>query len=257
MPITILRLDRVDSTNLEVRRRVESGATDDGRVVVISREQDAGIGREGRRWTSPNGGLWMTVGCRALREPAFYTTIPLLAGIVCCEALEELCDLSPRIKWPNDLLVNDRKLAGILCQSFTHRAELWLMVGIGINGNYPVSQLSGNLRVRPTTLLEETGVEQDIEELGEVISTRIMDFFGTFEGTGIAPMLPALQRRLAWLGERVKAENTEGGLELEGTIEGIDESGRLLLRVEGRLCAFASGELSHIRTEQQNTTRRQ
>lgn len=239
-------LDRVDSTNLEVRRIVETSSEPIARCCVVAREQDAGIGRDGRRWESPVGGLWMTMAFRTRHDIGVYTPLPMLAGLCLCEVLEEQCAITPRIKWPNDVLVSDRKLAGILCQSFQHRGDQWIVVGIGVNGNYPASRFTEKLRVEPTTLLDQTGSEQDITALGACLYRHFSEAFEVFEGTGITPFLEGTLARLAWIGSRVTAESTEAGTPLEGTIEGIDERGRLLLRVETKTRAFASGELSKM-----------
>lgn len=245
-----LFLDRVDSTNLEVRRIVENSSEPMARCCVVAREQDAGIGRDGRRWESPAGGLWMSMAFRTRHGIGVYTPLPLLAGLSLCEVLEEECSISPRIKWPNDVLVSDRKLAGILCQSFQHRGDQWIVIGVGVNGNYPASRFTEKLRVEPTTLLDQTSHEQDIEALGSCLYSRFSEAFDVFEGTGIAPFLESALARLAWIGRRVTAENTEAGTPVEGTIEGIDERGRLLLRVDTKTRAFASGELSKMAANQ-------
>ncbi|HET7601357.1 MAG TPA: biotin--[acetyl-CoA-carboxylase] ligase [Gemmatimonadales bacterium] len=126
------RFDRLSSTQDEIHRLAASGAP--AGTIVVAAEQAAGRGSRGRGWTSPRGGLWLTMLCR----PASTDGVELLglrAGLAVAGALAELGGIPPAwLKWPNDVIVDDRKLGGILCEARWQGAGLgWVAVGLGLN----------------------------------------------------------------------------------------------------------------------------
>ncbi|EQD73264.1 biotin--acetyl-CoA-carboxylase ligase [mine drainage metagenome] len=110
-----LFLNQVDSTNLEARRRWLTACKlhlSPAPFVVVAAQQSAGMGRSGRTWQSPAGGLWLSVGWPLRKSAETCAAAPLAVGLAAAEALQECCGLHCAIKWPNDLLVNEKKLRG-------------------------------------------------------------------------------------------------------------------------------------------------
>jgi len=129
---TILRFDSIDSTNLEAMRQAKAGAAEG--LCVIAREQTRGRGRLDRSWYSPkDAGLYLSVILRPSFEIGRWPLIGLAAALAVFDALENACDLRADIKWPNDIVVNDRKLAGILAETVETRDSGAVVLGIGIN----------------------------------------------------------------------------------------------------------------------------
>jgi BirA family biotin operon repressor/biotin-[acetyl-CoA-carboxylase] ligase len=125
--------DRLPSTMDEAHRLAAEGAPHG--TTVVARIQEAGRGRRGRTWSAPEGGLWLSVVCRP-SDPAVVEATSVRAGLAVAAALREaLPGLEPiSLKWPNDLLVRGRKLAGILCEARWEGGQpLWVVVGVGIN----------------------------------------------------------------------------------------------------------------------------
>lgn len=130
------RLDSVDSTLDEVHRLAERGAPEGTAVVAV--EQTAGRGSRGRTWHSPRGGLWLSLLLRPVETAT--DVLSLRVGLVVAEVIEELA-VAERVglKWPNDVMLHDRKLGGILCEGRWQGGRLgWVAVGIGLNIVNPV-----------------------------------------------------------------------------------------------------------------------
>jgi biotin-[acetyl-CoA-carboxylase] ligase BirA-like protein len=129
---TVHRFDRLPSTQDEVHRLAAAGAP--AGTVVVAAEQEAGRGRRGRKWASPVGGLWLSFLCRPARAVG-VEVLSLRVGLAAADALAEVGGLPPvSLKWPNDLMVDDRKVGGILCEARWHGDLLaWVGVGLGLN----------------------------------------------------------------------------------------------------------------------------
>jgi len=146
---SLIALDSVESTNDEAKRRAERGAADG--TVVCARAQTAGRGRRGRRWSSPEGNLYVSIILRTDKPPAEAAQLSLATGLALAEALEGLLPegVTVRCKWPNDVLVDGCKIAGILLESSGAARVDWIVVGCGVNvvshpdlAAYPATDLS-------------------------------------------------------------------------------------------------------------------
>src|ERR1051326_8777043 len=129
---TILRLETIDSTNLEAIRQAKSGAKEG--VCIVAREQTAGRGRLDRTWQSPkDAGLYLSLVLRPRIEMNKWPLLSLTSALAVSDALVRACSLKADIKWPNDVCVNDRKLCGILAETIETPTGPAAIVGIGIN----------------------------------------------------------------------------------------------------------------------------
>lgn len=213
-----------DSTNERARELAGAGAPHG--LVVTAGEQSAGRGRQGRAWTAPPGtALLLSVVLRDLRE-----TLPLAAAVAVCEALP---GLDCRIKWPNDVLVGGRKLAGILVEG--RPQEGWAVLGIGLNVS--VEEFSGELAVTATSLALEghaaSSNDHVLRSLLAALDARLADDPGD--------VLAAWRERDALRGERVRWRDGEG------VAAGIDEGGALLVDTTGGQVALEAGEVHLLR----------
>lgn len=235
-PLRIVH-ERLDSTNLEVRR-VWNGEP----VVVVAAEQSAGMGRLGRSWVSPRGGLWMSLGWPLRQELTAYQAIPLAVGLAVAHTLETLYRLKPRIKWPNDVLLEERKVAGVLCQAELDLGAL--VVGVGVNANFPSASLGEALRTRPVSLLDVLGAEIDLDVLEARLTGALAGAFEAYErGAWIEELLPQIRARLAWVGEAVACVDAGGGMLAEGTMRGVDDHGALQIETESGVRTLSGGEI--------------
>jgi BirA family transcriptional regulator, biotin operon repressor / biotin---[acetyl-CoA-carboxylase] ligase len=221
-PRVHLRL--VDSTNAHVRELAGRGAPHG--TLVTAREQTAGRGRQGRTWSAaPGRGLLCSV---LIREPP--RLLPLIAGVAVAEVAEAAAPGGPpaKLKWPNDVHLEGRKVAGILVEG--RPQERWAAVGIGLNVALREQDFPPELRASAGTL----GLEPDAIE---TILTRLMGALDRWLRVEAEAVLNAVRARDALLGQRVRWASGEG----EGA--GIDGDGRLVVRTAAGRVALNAGEV--------------
>ncbi|MEP6760172.1 MAG: biotin--[acetyl-CoA-carboxylase] ligase [Sporichthyaceae bacterium] len=242
-PWTSVRVvDSVGSTNAEVVALARAGA--ESGTVLIAEEQTVGRGRLDRVWAAPaRSGLTFSVLLRPAEVAAnAWGWFPLLAGVALAGALGPLTELDVRLKWPNDVLVAERKLAGILAE----RVEDALVLGVGIN----VSLRADELPVPSATslLLEGSAVVDRMPVLLAVLRSmgRLYGEFADASGDADASGLRSSYRGLSsTLGEPVRAE-LPGGRVVTGTALDIDESGRLVLQTSDGTQPIGAGDVVHL-----------
>lgn len=131
----VIAYDQVDSTNKEAKKLALHGAVEG--TVIVADEQINGKGRRGRNWVSPKGtGIWMSILLRPNIRPENASMITLVAGLAVCKAIEKITNIKPLIKWPNDIVINGKKICGILTEMSSEIDYInFVVVGIGINVN--------------------------------------------------------------------------------------------------------------------------
>jgi len=220
---------RVGSTNDVARDLALSGCA--SATCVIAEEQTAGRGRHARPWESPPGlGLWLSI---VVRPPAGADpgVVPLLTGLAVARAVEPFCgNLEPTIKWPNDVLVDGRKLAGILCEA-TWKADrlAFMVVGVGLNVLHAAHDFAPELRGFATSLrIVGGGSPSRVAVAGAVVRSVIRSVrFPAFDADALAE----LRRRDPLAGRRIVVHRGDGA-HLVGTAQGIAEDGCLVLRTD-------------------------
>lgn len=202
---------------------------DDARVLALdgapagtcvrADRQTKGRGREGREWVSPAGGLWFSVVVRP-RADAAWGVLPLAAGCAVAEALSAE-GVAARIKWPNDVRVDGRKIGGILVES---RSPLFAVVGCGINVGVDASSLPAAVRETAGALrIPPDRVDAVFERAAEGIVHRA----GRLDAEGPGPILAEWRSRNETLGTPIARDG------VEGVAENVDETGALIVRLAG------------------------
>jgi BirA family biotin operon repressor/biotin-[acetyl-CoA-carboxylase] ligase len=242
-----IHFDIADSTNSEARRLA---AEKPGEVLLVTAAtQSAGRGRQGRVWQSPLGGAWFSLVWPTRQPPAVYANVSLLAAIAVRRAVAEVVEAERlRIKWPNDVLVDGKKVSGILCEQWPGEAggSGSLVIGIGVNVDFDMAQLPTDLRHPATTLSAAVGHAIPVEAVIDSVAVHLTSLLAEFETSGLnAELIAELREHLAYLGEERAWESPKG--ELIGKVLGIDDAGRLLLEVGGEVRAWDVGEFAPIR----------
>jgi BirA family biotin operon repressor/biotin-[acetyl-CoA-carboxylase] ligase len=243
-----IELESCGSTNDEAARLARAGASRG--TVVIAERQTSGRGRDGRVWESPPGGLYLSI---VLRPPLAIAAVPpmtLAIGIAVCEAARAFGAHS-ELKWPNDVLVDGRKLAGVLVetQSQGNRLES-VVVGIGINLHGRNGTLPDTVRDRAITLEEAAGNGAiDREQFIERLLADVERWIERYVAVGLEAVIPAWQERMAHgLVARATPHTGVGG-RIEGVVQGLDEEGALLLcDDDGQVHKVHSGDVEVIRS---------
>jgi BirA family transcriptional regulator, biotin operon repressor / biotin---[acetyl-CoA-carboxylase] ligase len=222
----------VDSTNERARELALSGAPTG--TLVTAAEQSAGRGRRGRRWTAPPGKAVLCSGIVTSLGPE-HSLLPLAVPLAVCEAVESLAPLSCRVKWPNDVWSEGRKLAGVLIEA---QPPDWAVIGIGLNVSIAPDEFPDDLRRPATSVGHGVGTEDALEavcaRLGEWVSARPDRVVTEFDARD------ALKGRdVSWTGA-----GGAGGAG-SGVADGIDERGNLVVvGYEGERRNLGSGEVT-------------
>ena len=240
-PAPIEHLGEVGSTSDVLKASARRGAPEWS--VVVADRQSSGRGRMGHQWSSPPGNLFLSV----LLRPRFsaVTLLPLAAGLAVAEALPEL---DTRLKWPNDVLVKSRKLAGILAEAQSGPAGLEsVVVGIGVNVGLMPEDLPPPLRATATSWRMETGTPRDPLEVAAAVLGRLGVWYHALAGGDAAAVVAAWRgRSVPWWGREVRARC--GDQDLRGIARGISAAGALLIEApDGSRHEILAGEVHEIR----------
>ena len=212
-------------------------------TTVLADRQTGGRGREGRAWVSPPGGLYLSV----LLRPRFEKVglLPLAAGVAVAEAAGEL-GVRVELKWPNDVLVSGRKLAGILSEAASGPGGVeWVVLGIGVNVAVDPATLPPDLAGSATSLRAAGGADVPVAELAAAVIHRLgVGYDALARDPG--DVVSAWRARAApWWGGMVEVRTGEGGL--RGRLLEVDDDGALVVEVEGRRRRLLSGEVTRLR----------
>lgn len=241
-----VHFDLVDSTNTQARRLAAQHPGE--RVLVTAAEQTAGRGRLGRDWQSPRGGAWLSLAWPMHNAPCTYAAASLVAAVAVVRAVSEVvpeCAGRLQVKWPNDLLLSGRKVAGILCeQALGGIAEspATLVVGVGVNVDFDVALFPTELRHPATTLQRESIRPVMVEQVVNAVAACLVELLTEFEADGLSEeLVEELRGRLAYVGTVRSFE--QAGRVVTGSVMGIDGAGRLVIQNADGEKAFAAGEL--------------
>jgi BirA family biotin operon repressor/biotin-[acetyl-CoA-carboxylase] ligase len=227
---------------MEIAHELAAQGTPDGTLVFAAR-QEQGRGRLGRTWVSPEGGAYCSIMLRPTRSPAEIPQLSLVAGLATAEAIRELTGLSPSIRWPNDVLINDLKVAGILVEARNNA----VVVGIGINVTTDPADLPPNSTSLQRCLTPSQKVSDTFPvEIAGQVYRRVLAWYDVWSRSGFAPIREALRPWIGFFGQPVHL--TAGTEWFEGTASDLDEQGRLLVRLDSGLSrAFDVGEVALLR----------
>jgi BirA family transcriptional regulator, biotin operon repressor / biotin---[acetyl-CoA-carboxylase] ligase len=224
--------DRLESTNREAVRLGQAGV--EHGTLVLADAQTAGRGRMARSWFSPPGvNLYGSVVLRTTLDgqdlAGWLSWLPLIAALSAAEAIEIVGSASVAVKWPNDLLINECKVGGILCESGTSsKAGAFQVIGVGINVNGAQEDFPDALRHFATTIRHETGSAVDRNRLIAQLLIELESRIDEFLSRGSEAIAPAYGRRCATVGKTVKAMLAHGE-EYIGVAEAIAKDGSLTL----------------------------
>lgn len=235
----------VDSTNIVLRKLAGSGAEEG--TVVWAEQQMAGRGRHGRGWESPPGkGLWFSV---LLRPELSLPQIPLLtlvSAVSLVRGISRMTGFAPTIKWPNDLLANGKKLAGILAEVQSEGREIkHVVVGIGINVNHTLSDFPPQLADWATSLRLVLGRPWNRRALLESVLEQLDKDYQEVRQDGFDRLLQLWRAHCCMLGQVVRVTDlVEGTLPWQGTALDIDQNGALILMTDAGRRIVRAGDVS-------------
>jgi len=220
--------DQTDSTNARAYELGEAGAADG--TVVIADRQSAGRGRLGRRWISPPGvNLYTSIILRPAILPRFAPQLTFISAVAVCRAIEEVGGLRPTVKWPNDVLLGGKKVAGLLNEMNAETESVhFVVLGIGVNLNMEAGQFPSDLRYPGTSVAVEKKDPVSRLEFARSLYRHLDRLYEIYHSEGF----PVIRR--AWL-ELFELVEKEVEVDFQsriqrGRVQGLDEDGALLLR---------------------------
>jgi len=237
--------ENVDSTNTVGMKLAGEGAAEG--TMVLADRQTAGRGRRQRVWQSPPGcNLYFSIILRPVIPMAKAAQITFLAGVAVADTLASVCPEGVEIKWPNDVLINNRKVCGILSELRTEQGRIEAVLGIGINVNMKKGDFAPEHRQIATSLLEETGRWHSREDVLCVFCTHFQHWYELFLEEGFEPLRKAWLSRTGMVGKNVRI--LFGNEIKEGIVSGLDDDGALLLAAsDGALERIIAGDATIMR----------
>ena len=234
-----LVFDSIDSTNAEALRAIERGQA--APFLVVAERQTAGRGRRGRKWVSPFAeNVYYSLVLRIDGGMRQLEGLSLVVGLAVMQALRELGVSTAGLKWPNDVLVGQKKIAGILLELVGDPADVChVVLGVGINVNM---QMTDEVDQQWTSMRLETGKVFDRNHLVAALGLKLQGYLHRHQTDGFAAIQSEWEQNHLWQGRAVSL--IAGVNQIDGEVLGIDKQGALRLKVGGVEKVFSGGELS-------------
>ena len=242
----IIRYKETDSTNLRAKEAGNKGVSVD--TLFIADKQTAGVGRRGRSWESPEGeNIYLSLLLKTDIEPSKAPMLTLVMAVAVAEGIKKICNLDVQIKWPNDIILNKKKVCGILTEmTLEGTAIKYVVIGVGINVNQ--KEFVPELRDKATSLLLETSGENDRElDRETIISSVLEEFYQYYDGFLRAGDLSYLQETYNQMlvNRDTEVMIHEPGNEYIAHAIGINEQGELVVELtDGKRQNIYAGEVS-------------
>ena len=235
----VLIFDSIDSTNAQALRAIECGQA--APFLVLAERQTAGRGRRGRKWASPFAeNVYYSLVLRIEGGMRQLEGLSLVVGLAVMQALRELGIPAAGLKWPNDVLVGQKKIAGILLELVGDPADVChVVLGVGINVNM---QMTDEVDQQWTSMRLESGKAFDRNHLVAVLGEKLQAYLNRHQIGGFSAIQAEWEQNHLWQGRAVSL--IAGVNQIDGEVLGIDSQGALRLKVDGVEKVFSGGELS-------------
>ncbi len=221
----IIYLDEVDSTSDYIKRALDIGEMTEGTVVAAS-IQTKGKGRAGRVWESPAGGLWFSLLLYPRLPMEKMALLSLVFAVAISQGLGEIIEQKCKIKWPNDIYLDGKKLAGILLETGSLEEDIYLIIGVGINVDVDKDQL-GSLSSSAASLSEHSSLDLNINSILAAVLEYMEMYYLDFQQEGFSQILEEFKELCLHLDQRVKIDcinRIVSGINVD-----IDSRGRLVV----------------------------
>jgi len=212
-------------------------------TLIIAERQSAGKGRLGREWFSPAGGIWFSIIIYPQLSPFYISRITLMTAVAAVKAIKICTQIKSQIKWPNDILINEKKVCGILTEM---SAELdiinWIVVGIGINANIDIQDFPKNIQENTISLKETIGKEISRVKLAQTFLQEFEKYYEKLKRKEFPSILKEWKLHSHTLRKKIRVDT--GERIITGEAMDINESGVLILKNEdGKLIEIISGTI--------------
>jgi BirA family transcriptional regulator, biotin operon repressor / biotin---[acetyl-CoA-carboxylase] ligase len=237
----------LDSTNVEAKRQIVDGIKQD--LLIISTQQTSGRGRLTRTWFSPEGGLYFSLILRPRLGPQFAPLASLLCGCAVAKGIQSLGIDHVRLKWPNDVLVKEDKIAGILNELVSlDPLDSWIILGVGINQNISMNELPVEIASRSTSVIDILEMKTSPETLLCAIINEMDRLLAIVEAEkSFSSILELWKQMSGTLGRRVRVD--DGIRQIVGYAADLLDDGSLVVQTESGKETVTMGDVTHLRSD--------
>src|ERR687896_1666456 len=242
----IYRLTTHSTQNLAILL-AEKNPSLDG-IVIIAEQQKSGRGRENRRWLSPKGGIWLSVVLRPRISASKITLLPFAAALAVCDTIKKTTQLDAKLRWPNDVTISGKKVAGILIDISMEAERInYAVIGIGINANVDSSAISSYLEksIKVTSLSDELGHKTNILGLTKVVLERLEYYYMELKRCIPHTIVEEWKKNSDILHQKVAV--VQNNRTIQGIAADVNDDGSLLVRTNHCNNITVVGSDIHVR----------
>ncbi|WP_428327069.1 biotin--[acetyl-CoA-carboxylase] ligase [Nitrosopumilus sp.] len=239
--------DSTDSTQNQALKMAEE--SDKNGAIVVAEKQTGGRGRSGRKWVSPKGGIWFSIILHPRFDISITTLFPIASALALSIALEKTFKISPELKWPNDITIKGKKLAGMLVDVSLESNKIQnLVLGVGINFDVDIKQIEKNLKGTPNfygvASLNEQKTKIRPVELVQSFLIELEKIYKLLDSKQTKKIIAEWTKRSSTIGKNVKLNTVDG--EIKGKALKIDEDGALVVSNNKNTSRVIAGDIIHV-----------
>ncbi|MDH3656712.1 MAG: biotin--[acetyl-CoA-carboxylase] ligase [Nitrosopumilus sp.] len=239
--------DSLDSTQNQALKMADNPSNNG--AVIVAAQQTGGRGRSGRKWISPKGGIWFSVILQPKFDISITTLFPIASALALSNAIEKTFKISPELKWPNDLTIKGKKIAGMLVDVSLESNRIENMVlGVGINFNVDVKQIEKTLKDTPNFYgIESLNQQKKNVKPVQLVQTFLVELEKIYEllnAKHTKKIILEWTKRSSTIGKNVELETIDG--KIKGKAIKIDDDGALIISDNGKTNKIISGDIIHL-----------
>jgi BirA family biotin operon repressor/biotin-[acetyl-CoA-carboxylase] ligase len=239
--------DSIDSTQNQALKMADDPANNG--TVIIAAKQTGGKGRSGRNWISPKGGIWLSIILQPKFDISITTLFPIASALALSNALEKTLKISPELKWPNDLTIKGKKIAGMLVDVSLESNKIEnLVLGVGINFDVDVKQIEKTLKDSPNfygvaSLCEQKNKVKPIQ-LVQTFFVELEKIYDLLNTKQTKKIISEWTKRSSTIGKNVELDTRDG--KIKGKAIKIDDDGSLLVLDNNKINRIIAGDIIHL-----------
>jgi len=236
--------DSIDSTQNQAMK-MANDLKNNG-AIIIAEKQTGGKGRSGRKWISPKGGIWLSVILHPKFDISITTLFPIASSLALSYAIEKICKINPELKWPNDLTIKGKKVAGMLVDaSFESNRIENLVLGVGINFKIDVKKIEKMLKKTPNYYgVASLNKDGDAIALVQCFLLELEKMYELLNTKQTTKIIAEWTKRSSTIGKEVEIDTVNG--KIKGKASKIDDDGGLLVKDKGKITKIIAGDIVHL-----------
>ena len=239
--------DSIDSTQNQALKMADDPANNG--TVIVAAKQTGGRGRSGRKWVSPTGGIWISIILKPKFDISITTLFPIASALALSIAIEKTFTIKPELKWPNDLTIKGKKVAGMLVDVSLESNKIEnLVLGVGINFDVNVKQIEKSLKGTPNFygVASLNGEEQNVKpvQLVQTFLVELERIYKSLNAKQTKKIISEWTSRSSTIGKNVELDTIEG--KIKGKAIRIDEDGTLIISENSKTHKVIAGDIVHL-----------